>query len=136
MTTENTVSNIEPSAAVVRIAVATSTGERVDQHFSRSQNFDIYDLTNSTWRFVERRANAAASCGCHEPDSGEAFDAVTVFIADCRFVIALRIGNGALTYLIDRGIRAAQMDDTVENAIRALVTSGKLNNLLRKHDRK
>jgi predicted Fe-Mo cluster-binding NifX family protein len=116
----------------VRLAVATSNGERVDQHFSRSQFFDIYDVEKDSWTFVEHRPNPASSCGCHDEHGGTAFDAILEFLSDCRFVVAQRIGNGALSYLIDRGVRAAQIDDTVENALRTLVTSGKLSRILKR----
>jgi predicted Fe-Mo cluster-binding NifX family protein len=106
----------------VRVAVATSTGERVDSHFSQSPFFDIYDIKEGAWKFAQRRANTFAK--------------VAVFISDCQFVVANRIGSGAVGYLVDHGIRAAQFDDTVENALRALIASGKLTKLLRRQERK
>jgi len=124
----------------VRVAVATSTGERVDSHFSQSPFFDIYDIKEGAWTFAQRRANTEASCGCHSQTPGEsaghAFAKVAVFISDCQFVVANRIGSGAVGYLVDHGIRAAQFDDTVENALRALIASGKLTKLLRRQERK
>jgi predicted Fe-Mo cluster-binding NifX family protein len=124
----------------VRVAVATSTGERVDSHFSQSPFFDIYDVKEGAWTFAQRRANTEASCGCHSHAPGEsaghAFAKVAGFISDCQFVVANRIGSGAVGYLVDHGIRAAQFDDTVENALRALIASGKLTKLLRRQERK
>jgi predicted Fe-Mo cluster-binding NifX family protein len=121
----------------IRVAVATGTGKRVDQHFAKTPGFDIYDVTEKGYAFIERRANPQARCGCgsggHETD---AFEAVTGSIKDCRFVVALQIGNGAITYLVDRGIRAAQIDDTVEIALQQLIDSGKLNKLIYRQGRK
>ena len=125
-------------ARTVRVAVATYTGERVDSHFSQSPFFDIYDVTQGAWTFAQRRANTGASCGCHSGAAGEktghAFDNVAQFISDCQFVVANRIGSGAVGYLVDHGIRAAQVDDTVENALKTLIASGKLNKLLRRQE--
>jgi len=118
----------------VRVAVATGTGERVDQHFATTPFFDIFDLDDSTFTFVNRRENSAGRCGCHDQHGGAIFEALTEIIKDCRFVVALRIGHGALSYLIERGIRAAQIDDTVENSLKQLLNSGKLKTLLRRQD--
>jgi predicted Fe-Mo cluster-binding NifX family protein len=118
-------------SGIVRVAIATSTGERVDQHFSKSPFFDIYDVAESTWTLVEHRSNTVASCGCQSGHGG-VFDKVVELVADCRFVVAQRIGNGALSSLIDHGIRAAQIDDTVQNSLQTLISSGKLNRTLRK----
>jgi predicted Fe-Mo cluster-binding NifX family protein len=119
----------------IRVAVATSDGVRVDQHFSRASHFDIYDVSNDTAQFVERRENKNASCGCHDDHGAATFESIISGITDCRFIIAQRIGNGAISYLIDRGIRASQTDDTVDVALKNLVQSGKLKNLLRRQER-
>ena len=129
-----TTQNVQTGSGIVRIAVASSTGERVDQHFSKSPYFDIYDLSENSWTFVERRENPEVSCGCHDEHGGAAFEAIIGYITDCRFVVAQRIGNGALSYLIDRGIRAAQIDDTVHNALNSLLMSGKHKKLLRRQE--
>ena len=124
----------------VRVAVATSTGKRVDSHFSQSPFFDIYDIKEGAWTFAQRRANTEASCGCNSgapgENAGHAFAKVAGFISDCQFVVANRIGSGAVGYLVDHGIRAAQFDDTVENALKTLIASGKLNKLLRRQERR
>jgi predicted Fe-Mo cluster-binding NifX family protein len=119
----------------VRIAVATGSGERVDQHFSRSPTFDIFDIVDSVPVFVERRENREASCGCQSNHDGAAFSTIIEGIADCSFVVAQRIGNGALSSLIDHGIRASQSDDTVSGALQTIIASGKLKNLLRRQKR-
>lgn len=132
----NTVAQAKP----VRVAVATSKGDRVDSHFSQSPFFDIYDVLGDAWTFAERRANSEASCGCHSQAPGESagqgFAKVAGFISDCQFVVANRIGSGAVGYLVDHGIRAAQVDDTVENALRTLIASGKLTKLFRRQEQK
>lgn len=125
------MSNSSNERKKIRIAVATSDGKRVDQHFARSEYFDIYEVEETNWVFVDRKSNSDGRCGCHDEHGGAAFEEIISRISDCRFVIALRIGNGAVSYLVDRGIRASQIDDTTENALNTIISSGKLKNLLR-----
>lgn len=120
----------------IKVAVATRTGERVDQHFSKSPSFDIYEVKDTNFKFLERRINTAAKCGCNEKPESTNFKAIIDIIRDCRFVLAFRIGNGAISYLIDNGFRAAQVDDNVENAINQLIKSGKLKTVIRRQERK
>jgi predicted Fe-Mo cluster-binding NifX family protein len=123
-------------ATTVRVAVATSTGERVDGHFATAAFFDVYDIDGNEIVRVGRRENLSGRCGCHDEHGGSAFEQIIGIIYDCRFIVALRIGNGAVSYLVDRGIRAAQIDDTVEGALQSLIKSGKLRTLLRRQERK
>lgn len=123
-----------PPATTVRVAVATSTGERVDGHFATAAFFDVYDINGTSIEKVGRRENLSGGCGCHDEHGGSAFEQIIKLISDCRFIVALRIGNGAVSWLVDRGIRAAQIDDTVENALQSLIKSGKLRTLLRRQE--
>jgi nitrogen fixation protein NifB len=117
----------------LRVALATYSGERVDQHFAKAKYFDIYELVGEENIFIERRENIAGTCGCHGENTVELFRSIIETIADCKYVLANRVGGGALVHLIDHGIRAAVVGDTVPNALQWLRTSGKLEHLLRNY---
>ena len=123
---------MEERLSSLRVAIATGNGQRVDQHFARSPIFDIYNVENNGFSFIERRENTAARCGCEGGDRATSFEEIFDIINDCRFVVAFRIGSGAISHLVDRGIMAAQIDDTVENALAQLIESGKFKIALRR----
>jgi predicted Fe-Mo cluster-binding NifX family protein len=116
----------------LRVAVATGDGGRVDQHFARSRFFDVYEVDADRYTFFERRENPSGRCDCDGSHRDKAFAEICDLIKDCRFVVALRIGEGAITHLVDRAIRAAQIDDTVDGALRQLIESGKFKTALRR----
>jgi len=113
-------------AKPVRVAVCTSAGDKVDQHFSKSAFFDIYDVVNDSITFIERRKNAEPACGCNDKHETEIFVKIIANIIDCKYVLAVKIGGGAIGHLIDYGIRATITSDPVPEALNKLVESGKL----------
>nr|WP_243689423.1 NifB/NifX family molybdenum-iron cluster-binding protein [Geotalea toluenoxydans] len=41
----------------IRVAVASSNGATVNEHFGRAKNFTIYRLVEEIWQHVEERPN-------------------------------------------------------------------------------
>ncbi len=116
----------------VRVAIATSDGKKCDQHFARAPLFDIYDFHDDKYVFVERRENRRAGCGCNSEQESNVFLSICNIIKDCRFVVALKVGNGAISYLIDMGILGVQFDGSIENALKQLMQSGRMKALLKR----
>jgi nitrogen fixation protein NifX len=86
-----------------RIAIASSNGKLIDTHFGHAERFDVYELADSGFAFVEtRRPGAACSGGRHDE---EAFDATLAAIGDCEAVFVSVIGYGAAAYLNRKGMR-------------------------------
>jgi predicted Fe-Mo cluster-binding NifX family protein len=87
----------------VRIAVASSDGLVVNQHFGRADTFYIYDKKNGRSEFVEKRKGIPF---CHGGNHEEAdlLDALHL-LADCSRVAAVQIGKGAQEELVLNGIQ-------------------------------
>jgi predicted Fe-Mo cluster-binding NifX family protein len=99
-----------------RIALSSSTGISVDEHFSKASSFYIYEIKGDVIGFLEKRIPRHSGGHC-----AESFDEKTGLIADCKAVFVSRIGTAAAEKLISKGIRvfeAAYPVNTVINEIK------------------
>jgi len=104
----------------MRIAVASSDGKVVNQHFGKAGRFLIYDVQGDTITYRETRENAPA-CGGGGEGEGHDEDALAraiALISDCEAVICARIGMGAYDELLGHGILPFEARDLIEPAIR------------------
>ena len=108
------------SAVAVRVAIGTSTGARVSEHFGHATRFEIWEVGPAGSRFLESRNNRPA-CGSGCGDRADAvMDASVALIADCKAVVVSRLGECAINRLTKLGILAFETDDTVGDTVRQL----------------
>jgi len=108
----------------LRIAVASSDGKVVNQHFGDAGRFLIFEVDGETFRFLETRENMpVCNMGHHDED---ALTGTANALSDCSFVVASKIGPGAAHVLITRRIRAFVDADFVDKSLAKLLASGKL----------
>jgi predicted Fe-Mo cluster-binding NifX family protein len=105
----------------VKIAIASSDGVTVDQHFGRARSFRIYRLHDVGYEFLENRDNESACSGGTHDDN--ALEAAAVQISDCQGVVVAQIGAGAIDALIMHRIMAFTLPGTVEEAFKTLIKS-------------
>lgn len=100
----------------VRVAVASSDGKVVNQHFGHTEQFIIYELTDkSEFTFLEvRKTNPPCSFGTHDQNT---MTEVIEKISDCSYVLCYQIGRGAYELLKERGIFAFAVGDYIEAAL-------------------
>jgi nitrogenase molybdenum-iron protein alpha/beta subunit/MoaA/NifB/PqqE/SkfB family radical SAM enzyme len=101
-----------------RFAVATKSGVIVDMHFGHAREFYIYESDGDDTRFVETRSVSkycTDSADCN--DKEDRWDSVIRAVADCRAVLALRIGQTPEQRLRDNGIDVVATFDHVETAV-------------------
>ena len=116
----------------IKVAIASSDGKMVNQHFGHTKQFLIFELSQDSFDFLELRDNVpTCNIGRHEP---AALDRAAELIGDCKYVIASRIGQGAANALLKRGIRAHVDADFIENAFAKLLSSGKLKYVLQRKE--
>lgn len=103
-----------------KVAVASSDGKVINQHFGRCRQFLIFEIhDNGTWSFAGLRENTPP---CRQGDHNEYDMKKTVdLVSDCRNVLVSRIGAGAEQALADRGITAYAVPDYIENALDKLI---------------
>ena len=93
------------SSPVVRIAVATRDGTRVDLHFGHAEVFTVYDVDADGPRHVETRQVAD-----HARDEEEdKRDTIYRMIADSKILLVAKIGAAPQEALAALGIEATNM---------------------------
>ncbi|GAB7027400.1 NifB/NifX family molybdenum-iron cluster-binding protein [Geotalea toluenoxydans] len=107
----------------IRVAVASSNGATVNEHFGRAKNFTIYRLVEEIWQHVEERPNLPPCNGhCH---SDTLLEQTATLLRDCQGVIINQIGPGAMDTLLYRNILPFALSGSIEDAL-ATVRDSKL----------
>ncbi|MBF0529479.1 MAG: hypothetical protein HQK55_09445 [Deltaproteobacteria bacterium] len=102
----------------VKIAVASSDGVTVNEHFGRAQSFRIYRLRDDGHDFLELREISPVNES--PPGSDEPMKQVLQHITDCSGVVATKIGPGAIKALVGSQIFAFTMSSSIDDALRSL----------------
>ena len=112
-----------------RIAVATSDGIVVNQHFGRAVKFRIYDINqDNTVDFKEERAvSPVCQSGVH--DELKMKENVNL-LTDCKYVLASRIGQGAINALEQAGVTPMELPGIIEESIGRLIAYDEVQALL------
>lgn len=99
-----------------KIAIASSDGKYVNQHFGRAQQFLIVELKDDgSYEYLETRQNKSA-CAIDSHDS-LLEDAVNL-ISDCEGVLVSDVGQGAADVLISRGVQPVIIPILIDDAIK------------------
>ncbi|MDR2054703.1 MAG: radical SAM protein [Desulfovibrio sp.] len=110
----------------VRVAVASRSGVVVDQHFGFAEQFYIYESDGVSTRLVETRRSPGGGGGCGRC-GGRRADAVSETgkiagaletVADCRAVVAMRIGDSPAKQLARKGIAVFSTYESIDKAVR------------------
>lgn len=103
-----------------RVAVATSSGMLVDQHFGHTKEFYIYESDGVNVKFIEKRKATSYCSGQSECDEekDDKIESIIKTIKDCGAVLALRIGSSPSKKLAAIGIRTVTTYDRIEDAVR------------------
>jgi predicted Fe-Mo cluster-binding NifX family protein len=102
----------------VRIAVATTDGKVVNEHFGRADAFTIVELDETGHRFLEKReTEPVCDGGYHDDDTmQQAID----LLSDCRAVLVSRAGPGAKRALEIRNISVFEIGLPLDEALEKL----------------
>jgi nitrogen fixation protein NifB len=108
---------------MAKVAVTSTDGISINEHFGKSQEFLIYEVQETgDFEFVERRYNdfhnASAAIG-HQPVNAQ-------LLADVEVVLTAQIGPGAEQELRNNGIIALTVKGSIEKALRTYGKRGKL----------
>lgn len=99
-------------SAQYRVAIASTDGRNVDQHFGRCECFLIVDVDeDGSFEEIEARYVTPVCMGGYHDQDKLKKGAEALF--DCNFVLAAKIGPGAMDELEERGIAAFQIPGPV-----------------------
>jgi len=91
-----------------RIAIASSNGESVNQHFGNAENFLIYEVSKEKVSFVEDRPMQSSSIGAGHSDEKVVYLADQ--LQDCSVVFVTKIGMKASRYLYQHKLKSFQVN--------------------------
>lgn len=113
-----------------KIAVASTDGKVVNQHFGRAEVFYIVaaDSRDMTFTYEESRKTVPL-CKGQEHDETQ-LKALAVLLEDCDYVLVSRIGAGAGAALEQNHIEAFELPGYIEDSIRRLLTYTEVRKLL------
>lgn len=104
----------------MKIAVASSDGEKVDQHFGQAKHFLIFQMGKSGLEFVDLREKNRPPIYDHEYRWKRGLE----ILKDCKVVFCRRIGDEPRQKLQEIGIEVVESKNlTINDAITSYLTS-------------
>lgn len=106
----------------LRVAVASRGGRLVNEHFGRTREFLIFEVTSGAIRLLEIRPVAGyctgpQSCG----DEPQSLSSLISLLSDCHMVLCSRIGLDPVKALRQAGIRPVEAYGFIDRAIAGAV---------------
>ena len=114
-----------------KVAVASSDGKSINQHFGQAPDFLIFEIKeNQDLEFIEVRKNIPPY---DDPNLLENHDNALArsvnLISDCNAVLASQIGPGAIKALLSCKVRPYAIPDLmIEKALKKLASSKLVSN--------
>ena len=100
----------------MKVAVASSDGKNVNEHFGRAETFYIYELQDGLVTLVEKRKTLSYSTWMGDPAhkfDADRFEAVFSVIKDCMIVYVERIGDVPALKLKEKGIKPVEHEGRI-----------------------
>lgn len=111
-----------------RIAVASSDGIVVNQHFGRADTFYIFEADDSmnTTLVEKRQLTPVCKRGNHDDN---ALAKNVELLKDCEYILVSRIGAGAANAVESKGITPMELPGIIPESIEKLVQYIKIQEL-------
>ena len=102
----------------IRVAVGSSDGKYINQHFGHAQKFLIFDIEAINYEYIETRSNLPS---CNEGDhTSGSLESTLNILKDVDIVLVSQIGPGASQYLLDNGIKPFIMPGFIDEELTKL----------------
>ena len=102
-----------------RVAIASSDGKYVNEHFGRAKQFIIFNVADDQCEFYELRKNDPPCSG--DGHNENQMTKTVELLADCTAVLVSQIGQGAVQALSLKGITPYVMPDFIEDALKSFL---------------
>ncbi len=111
----------------IRVAAASTDGYTVDTHYGRANTFYIYQYFGDEWIFVEKRVlKPVCLGGLHEVES---MNNRAEHLTDCQYVVASRIGAGAIASLQQKNITPMSLPGDLMEVLDKIYSYNEIQNL-------
>jgi nitrogen fixation protein NifX len=112
-----------------RIAVASTDGKVVNQHFGRTEQFYIIEVNeDETYKSIEIRKLPPSCLGANHDD--DTMQGNVESLSDCKYVLVSRIGQGAENVLDRQGITSYVIPGLIEESVNKLISYVQINKLI------
>ncbi|GHV47480.1 hypothetical protein FACS189499_05080 [Clostridia bacterium] len=109
----------------VRLAVASTDGAEVNQHFGKATVFYIYDLSENGGHELVGFRDVEAACrnngGFDRAHNTADFDKTIDILSDCDGILVQHIGAGALQYLTAKGKRVFEASGEIADVFAEII---------------
>lgn len=115
-------------SSIYKVAIASTDGENVNQHYGRAEKFYIYSIDDEVGYDLveERQVQPVCQDGSHVVSRME--ESVLNF-KDCRYIVVSRLGAAASAALASAGITAMELPGTIDDAILRVWKYNQIQNL-------
>ena len=103
-----------------KVAVATSDGFTVNEHFGHAKFFRVYELGENGHTFLEVR-DAVTACQHQLGHDTTRFDKIIELLSDCDALLVQKIGEGAAAYLISRNVRVFEVSGAIDAVLEKFI---------------
>ena len=104
---------------VLRVAVSSTDGKFINQHFGHAPQFLIFDINDDgSYEFLELRENAPSCTGGNHASG--ALKGTLDIIKDSQVVLVSQIGPGASQFLLSHGIQPFMIPTFIDEALNKL----------------
>lgn len=103
----------------IRIAIASSDGIVVNNHFGKAKTFYIYQVTNKEVALLEQRQVEPVCDGGNHDE--ERLRENLKILSDCDYLLVSRIGEGARRTASSMGIASFEIPGMIEQSIEQLI---------------
>jgi predicted Fe-Mo cluster-binding NifX family protein len=102
----------------LKVAVATNSGTVIDRHFGQVRELAVFDVDGDGNITGTGYRPGLASCACDDDAHGdEQIAAVLDSLADCKYVLATRIGPHMVRELALKGVTAFELFGEIAPAL-------------------
>ena len=105
---------------MVKVAIASSDGKNVNEHFGRAAFFHIYCLSESDYS-KEGIRDVVAACQHVRGHSETNFERVLSLVSDCDALLVSKIGESAAAYLIERNVRVFEVQGEIDAVLKKII---------------
>lgn len=99
----------------VKVAIASTDGKVINEHFGRATKFHIFEINDSSFNFLESRTVERCCNGGEHEDS--AFENVANILNDCKAIFVAKIGIGASNYMESKGYTVFEAPYFIEDVL-------------------
>ena len=102
-----------------RVAVASSDGHVINEHFGHAKKFHIFDLKDNVAVYVESRDVSPACNGGGHLDSS--FKKISDTLKDCAAIVVAKIGEGASSFLEHDGFLVFEAPFLISSVLEKII---------------